>query len=238
MTGFFYKLGRMVGPNVRKANWVYRSIAGSEAEVQAAEHAVGRDFAEAFLRQLALDPDPNVAQLLNEVGSQLAACFTKKQIFVFRAVHSPEPNAYALPGGFVFVTRALLELCSWNRDEIAFVLGHEMGHIVCRHAIERLMAGSLIQTGLSRVPTVGVLVQVVSSLLQQGYSQDQELEADQMGVRLAHYAGFDASASVQALTRLGVLPPESWLGSAYFSSHPPVNVRIDQLQRWLAGPRT
>jgi Zn-dependent protease with chaperone function len=237
MADFFYKLGRMVGPKMRQANWVYQSMAGSNADMQAAEHAVGRDLAADFIRHLRMDPDPDIAQGLNDIGGRLAECFTQNHRFTFRAIQGGEPNAFALPGGYVFITRPLLELCGYSADEIAFVLGHEMGHIVCRHAIERLMAGSMIQTGLSRVPAAGVLVQVVTSLLQQGYSQDQELEADHMGVRLAHFAGFDASASVRALTRLGVLPPELWLGSSYFSSHPPVNVRIDRLQRWLAGKR-
>lgn len=237
MAGFFYKLGRMIGPKVRQANWVYQSMAGSDADLHAAEHAVGRDLAHGFIAQLTVDPDPAAAQFLDGIGGRLAECFTQNRRFTFRAVQQGDPNAFALPGGFVFITRPLLELCGWNADEIAFVLGHEMGHIVCRHAMERLMAGSLIQTGLSRVPAAGVLVQLAASLLQQGYSQDQELEADHMGVRLAHFAGFDADASVRALARLGVLPPESWLGSSYFSSHPPVNVRIERLQRWLTGPR-
>jgi predicted Zn-dependent protease len=237
MAGFFFKLGRMIGPKMRQANWVYQSVAGSNAEMDAAEHAVGRDLAAGFIQQLAMDPDPDIAQLLNDIGARLAECFSKNHHFTFRAIQGGQPNAFALPGGYVFITRPLMELCEWNADEIAFVLGHEMGHIVGRHAIERLMAGSLIQTGLSRVPAAGVLVQVATSLLQQGYSQDQEFEADNMGVRLAHFSGFEASASVQALSRLGVLPPESWLGSSYFSSHPPVNVRIERLQRWLAGRR-
>ncbi len=234
MGKFFYNLGRMVGPNLRKANWVFRSLTGTEAEADAAELAVGRDLAQAYARPLELDSDPAVQRLLDDVGGRLAQCYRQRRYrFTFRAVLATEPNAFALPGGYIFVMRPLLEMCGWDRDELAFVLGHEMGHVTCRHAIERLMASSLIQTGLGRVPAAGALVQIATSLLQQGYSQGQELEADNMGVRLAHLGGFDPSASVRALSRLGGLPPEAWLASTYFSSHPPVHVRIEHIHRWL-----
>jgi Zn-dependent protease with chaperone function len=235
MSRFFYNLGRVVGPNLRKANWMLSSLTGTEKEALDAERAVGRDLAQAYIRQLEVDTNPAVQQLLNDVAGRLAACFTRKDYrFEVRAVGAASPNALALPGGFIFVMRPLLEFCYWDRDEIAFVIGHEMGHITCRHAIERLMAGSMIQTGLRRVPAVAVLAHVATSLLQQGYSQDQELEADNLGIRLMHGAGFDPAASVRVLTRLGTLPPEAWLGSSYFSSHPPVSVRIERLQRWLS----
>jgi Zn-dependent protease with chaperone function len=231
MSGFFYNLGRMIGPNLRKVNWMVRSVSGSEEEAAAAERAVGRDLAQAYLQQMEVDANPAGQRLLDELTGQLAQCF-KRPLYQFEAriIHAAEPNALALPGGFIFVMRPLLDFCQWDRDEIAFVLAHEMSHIACRHAIERLMAGSLIQTSLRRVPTVAVLAQVATSLLQQGYSQDQELEADNFGVRLMHTAGFDPAAAIRALSRLGTLPPEAWLASTYFSSHPPLALRIERLR--------
>src|SRR5438034_8355826 len=131
MPGFFYNLGKTLGQGVRKANWVFRSLAGSDADAVRAEHAVGRDLAQAFVREATLDPDPAVGQWLDELGGRLAGCVTDRQrAFRFQAVLAPEVNAFALPGGFVFVTRPLLQLTGGDAGETAFVLGHEMGHVI------------------------------------------------------------------------------------------------------------
>ncbi len=239
MGGFFYNLGRLVGPKLRKANWVYRSLTGTETESIQAEHAVGRDLARAFAQQMVLDPDPAVAQLLDQLGGRLASCLRQRQwSFRFLTVQAPEINAFALPGGFVFLTRSLLELCQWNHDEMAFILGHEMGHVVRRHAIDRLMANSFFSTLLGRLPLGGgplrpQLAALLSTLLHQGYSQDQELDADAVGVQLARSAGFDAAAAVRLLARLGGDASAGASGFSYFASHPPLDVRTRNIERLL-----
>jgi predicted Zn-dependent protease len=229
----------MVGPQLRKADWLYRSLTGTEAEAIRAELAVGRDLAGAVAQQLEIDPEPAAGQLLDEVRARLGACLTNRQRqFTVRAVRSPEVNAFALPGGFVFVTRPLLEFCRWDADETAFVLGHEMAHVVLRHAIERLMASSAVRAALSRWgPAGGVLRQPVAglaaALLNQGYSQDQELEADRLAVRLARAAGFDATAAARLLARLHAPAGDRSVVGSYFSSHPPLEVRRQQVRRAL-----
>lgn len=235
MAGFFYNLGRLVGPKVRKANWVLRDLTGTEAEALAAEYQVGRDLAQSFLHQLAMEPDPAVQTLLDDLGGRLTACLKNRQRrFQFFAVRSPELNAFALPGGFIFVMRPLLEFCYWDRDELAFVLAHEMGHVIRRHAIERLMASSIIQGGIGRLPVGGVLrapvLNLAATLLNQGYSQDQELDADGLGVQLVRAAGFDAPAAARLLRRFQTVPREAQQLSSYLSSHPPVELRLSHLR--------
>jgi len=234
MAGFFYNLGRMVGPKLRQANWVVSSVTGTEADAVRAEYAVGVDLARAYLQQAEVDTDADVQGLLDDVGHRLAACLLgPKRQFHFRCLRANEYNAVAMPGGFIFVMRPLLELCDRNRDELAFILGHEMAHVVKRHAIERLTASSLIRTAMSRIPVGGALaapiIHTATAMLSQGYSQDQELEADQLGVRLARAAGFDPAAAPRALNRLRTVPTEAWLLSPYLSSHPPIEVRIRKL---------
>lgn len=238
MGNFFYNLGRMVGPNVRKANWVVSSLTGTEAEAVAAEWHVGRDLAAAFGQQAEADPDPAVLSLLEDVGNRLAACVRDRQRrFCFVAVRAPEVNAFAFPGGFIFLMRPLLEFCTWDRDEIAFVLAHEMGHVIHKHAINRLMASTIVSSGLGRLPVGGVLrapvLNLAASLLNQGYSQDQELDADNLGLRLVDAAGFNPSAAVRLLQRFRTIPAEATRLSSYFSSHPPVDVRVEHAQRYL-----
>ena len=99
MAGFFYKLGRLLGPKVRQANWMVQSVAGSEADVIRAEEQVGRDLAQSFLEQTEMDDDPAVLEVLQEVGGRLVPCVKDKQRkFRFIAGRSRELNAYALPG--------------------------------------------------------------------------------------------------------------------------------------------
>ncbi|MFN4257816.1 MAG: M48 family metalloprotease [Gemmataceae bacterium] len=239
MGGFFHNLGRKVGAGVRKANWVVSSLTGSEDEVLQAEHAVGRDMARGIAEQMFVDTTPDVQRYLDDIGDVLIRCVRDQRLrFCYRVLRAAEVNAFALPGGFIFVTRPLLELCQWNQDEIAFVLGHEMGHVIQRHALDRLMASSLLRSGLGRLPIGGLVggtvLNVAMTLLQQGYSREQELEADQIGVQLIHCGGFDSRAAARLLMRLQEMPQETWLGSSYFASHPPVLSRIEHINRLLA----
>ena len=240
MSGLFYNLGKKVGPKVRKAKWLWQSIAGSEADAIKVEHEVGQDLAREIRRQLELDQEPQAEQILNEVGHRLAACVANKsRKFSFETVKGAEPNAFALPGGFIFVTRSLMELCRWNQSEVAFILGHEMGHVIRGHAMARIISNSAIATASRAAPVRGVLSgwlrKVGVQFLESAYSQDLESEADKLGVRLVGAAGYDADACVQLLSRLGTLskPAGQFDLGIYFSSHPPFKVRIQNIERLL-----
>jgi predicted Zn-dependent protease len=241
MAGFFYNLGRLVGPKVRKAEWVLRSVAGTESEAIMAEQAVGRDLARAFLEQLEPERDPAARQHLDSLAARLSAGLPdRRRGFRFLAVRAPEVNAFALPGGYVFVTRRLLDVCSWDHAELAFVLGHEMGHVVKRHAIERLMANTLFDGLAARLPVGGAVLRpqvaaLLSTLLRQGYSREQELEADAFGARAARAAGFDPAAARAVLVRLAAESAAEPLLSGYFASHPPLKERLRHLETVTAG---
>jgi beta-barrel assembly-enhancing protease len=236
VSGLFYELGRMLGPQARKARWVWQSVAGDEADAIRLEREVGRDLAKGVRQQLKLDSDAQVAQLLSEVGARLARCVTNKlRSFSFEALEGGPPNAFALPGGFIFVTRSLVELCERNPDEIAFILGHEMGHVMRGHAMDRIITNSAIALGANltavRGAIAGLLNNVGVKLLASAYSQDMEMEADKVGVRLVDAAGYDAKAPAVLLSRLAKLNPansEAGIGH-YFSSHPAINLRIKNI---------
>jgi predicted Zn-dependent protease len=241
MAGFFYNLGRLVGPKVRKAEWVVRSLTGGEAEAVGAEQAVGRDLTRAFLEQMPADNDPAAREHLDYLAARLSAGLTdRRRGFRFLAVRSPEMNAFALPGGYVFVTRRLIEVCSWDHDELAFVLGHEMGHVVKRHAIERLMANTLFNGIVARLPVGGSVLRphvaaLLTTLLNQGYSREQELEADAFGARAAAAAGFDPAAGRRVLVRLAAESAAEPLLGGYFASHPPLADRLRHLETPAPG---
>jgi predicted Zn-dependent protease len=239
MASFFYRLGRMVGPKLRQANWVFRSLTDTDAEALRAEQAVGRDLASAFLQQMELDREPAAEAILVDLKYRLARCLRNRtRHFQFLAVKAQEINAFALPGGYVFVTRPLLDFCQWNQDELAFILGHEMAHIVQGHAMDRMLANSMIRATLGRLTPVGGLlgqpvVGLAANLLNQGYSQDNELEADRVGIQLAHCAGFDPSAAVRLFFRMRSLGGARSPLGGYFSTHPSLEIRIHELNRHI-----
>ena len=229
-------MGRMLGPHVRKARWAWQSITGNEADAIRLERDVGRDLACGIRHQLKLDPDPQIAQLLNEVGSRLSGCVANKlHTFGFETFEGGKPNAFALPGGYIFVSRSLVELCQWNRDEVAFILGHEMSHVIRGHAMDRIITNSAIALGTKFTsvhgPLTGWLNKVGVKFLESTYSQELEMEADKLGVRLVVAAGYNPKAPAVLLSRLAKLSPpgaESDFGR-YFSSHPSFKLRIQNI---------
>ncbi len=240
MSGLFYNLGRKMGPKVRKAKWMWQSVAGSEADALKVEYEVGQDLACEVRQQLGPGRDDQTRGLLNEIGRRLAACTANQfRKFTFEIVEGTEPNAFALPGGFVFVTQSLVDLCSHNPDEVAFILGHEMAHIIRGHAMNRIISASAIAAVSRAAPVQGVLAgwlrRVGVQFVESAYSQDLESEADRFGVHLAAAAGYEPRACVQLFSHLAELKTSARqidLGS-YFSSHPPFDVRIRNVNRLL-----
>src|SRR5262249_49318825 len=154
-----------------------------------------RDLAQTLLQQVAVETDPDVVRFLQEIGTRLAGRVRNRQRrWCYRAVRAAERNAFALPGGFIFVTRPLLELCEWDRDETAFVLAHEMAHVLRGHAMERVMNGWALTAAGRALPLRGLagafLWQQASQLVTLAYSREQELDADSLGVQLSHSAEF------------------------------------------------
>jgi Zn-dependent protease with chaperone function len=241
---FFFKLGRKLGAGTRKGRWIWHSLAGSERQALEAEYQAGCDLARAFDRGAAVDDDPRGHELLARTSKRLTDRLTNKQRrWRVVPIQSGEPGAFALPGGFVYLTRPLLELCDFDEDEIACIVGHEMGHVVHGHAMERI-TNQLFTSAAARAARIpgGLLTQWIVStgmnLLHSAYSQDQEFDADEFGARLAAAAGYDPRAAIRAFERLQGLDTEGELPLAqYFSSHPPLAERIDRL-RGLIRVRT
>ncbi|MHC4207329.1 MAG: M48 family metallopeptidase [Planctomycetota bacterium] len=240
MSGLFYNLGRKVGPKVRKARWMWQSITGSESDAIKVEYEVGLDLAREIRQQLGHSREPQTDQILNETGNRLAGCVANKsRRFSFETVNRAEPNAFALPGGFIFVTKSLVELCRYDKNEIACILGHEMAHIIRGHAMNRIVSNSAIAAASRAASIRGVLSgwlrKVGVQFLESAYSKDLESEADRLGVRLVAAAGYDPNACVQLFTRLAKLksPPNELDLGGYFSSHPPFKVRIENIKHQL-----
>lgn len=186
------------------------------------------------------------AALVRQVGARLVARTEAKQSpykFNFHLLKDQETiNAFALPGGQIFITRALLNRLE-SEGQLAGVLGHEIGHVIQRHSAEHMAREGLTQglIGAASVATDGQGGQVAAMIgqsLNMRYGRDDELESDRSGLRYMYEAGYDPRALVGVMKILdeasGGGPPE------FLSSHPkPANriQHINQLidEQWPGG---
>jgi len=223
--------GRRTKSTVDQVRWIYTSLGGSEEQEIEAEGRVGSDLVEKFLRQMPPDPDQELQALVRWIGGRLAETpEANKRHFTFQVVTAPVANAFALPGGHVFVTRALADLCADGEGEMAFLLGHEMGHVICRHMAEKKVVDTLLGAVRSG--------RVLGDLLGKGYSREQEREADWKAVDLARESGFPPEASLRVMRKLGELGATTSEFEQYFSTHPSTDERLDYLRERLDQPLT
>ena len=244
MGGFFYQLGRLAGPKIRKVQWAWAAATAPEAEAIVAERKAGADMACSIRQQRRVCADLPIVELLAETGSALAGRVKNKQrTFEFICLSGEQPEAFCLPGGFVFVSRPMIELCGENPERLAFVLAHEMAHILEGHAMQRMVSGAVLKTA-SRAKVIphaaaGAMGKLGTEFLEKAYSRQQELAADALGLRLAMAAGFDGRAGVAVFEKLAAL--EQPAGPLkYFSTHPEAQERIARLRQLLAerSPKT
>lgn len=167
-------------------------------------------------------------------------------VYHFHVIHSPEVNAFALPGGQIYVLTGMLDFLQ-SEAELAAILGHEMSHVDLRHCIERYQ----YELALGKA---GAIVELAHGLVAIGYTQYQELEADAAGERLAIEAGYDPAAAAAVFNRMKVkfgdanrpraTTPAAELGQAvegaigsYFRTHPTSEERSRQLTAMAARNR-
>jgi predicted Zn-dependent protease len=227
------RLGVWLGGRSRKpfrqAKWMWSWLAGTEAEAIQAEYDYGRECAREFAAQFSGKVPREKQELVAAVGAKLAdAVKDGRREFHFSLVRAGVSNAYALPGGFVFITEPLLDLCAQDRDELAFLLGHEMGHVLRGHAKSQLTASTFLHAVTAQLAGAGLMLR---QLLNKGYSRELELEADAEGARLAASAGFDPRAAARALQRLARVSGGNAGLMEYFSSHPPIAERVQKMER-------
>ena len=227
------RLGVWLGGRSRKpfrqAKWMWSWLAGTEAEAIQAEYDYGRECAREFAAQFSGKAPREKQELVAAVGAKLAdAVKDRRREFHFSLVRAGVSNAYALPGGFVFITEPLLDLCAQDRDELAFLLGHEMAHVLRGHAKSQMTASAFLNAVTAQLAGAGLMLR---QLLNKGYSRELELEADAEGARLAAAAGFDPRAAARALQRLARVSGGDAGLMEYFSSHPAIAERVQKLER-------
>ena len=233
--GLPYLLGRFAGKKFKKARWIWESAAGNEDDAILAERQMGRDMADEVRRQTRTPADPEAQALLDGILARLAAYVANRtHRFEVTALADAKRAAFALPGGYIFVSTALVDLAGRDRDELAFVVAHEMAHVIRRHAIDRWLSQKALAAVSMATPATRRLSPLIRRLgmdgLSKAYSRQQEDEADELGVKLATAAGFDPEGAIRALRRFETADERF----AFFSTHPPTADRIRRLRERLA----
>lgn len=238
MAGFFYKLGKMAGPKIRKAQWIWASVTAPEAEAVEAEYRVGAEMAQAVRTMSGSSENRKNTEFVRTLGNKLNP-FTKNTLrkFSFECIDSDTPQAFCLPGGFIFLSGPIIDLCDRDPDIIAFICAHEMAHAIEGHVMERMIANSVITAAAKAAPirklAGGVLNKLGIDFLQNAYSQDNEYRADEMALKLVKAAGFDPKAALKLFEQLAHYEHKPLLGK-YFSTHPPCLNRVKRLKQQLS----
>lgn len=213
------------------------------------EIAIGRDAAATLLGASAPIGDKPVQEYVNKVGLWIALQSDRPDLpWHFAVVDSDDIDAFAAPGGYVFITRGLL-LHMHNEAELAGVLGHEISHVVLKHHLNALQKAARMDLA-SQAAQVGMaskgydsqldqqLMEKVSSatrtLYSKGLDKDDELDADRMGVVLAARAGYDPYGLLAVLQTLEAVDPKSSSMQLLLATHPSPKDRIDTLSQAMA----
>ena len=214
------------------------SLVSEQQEIQ-----MGQQGAQQVAQEIGLINDQALQNYLQNIGAGLAAKSERPNLpWTFRAVDDPSPNAFALPGGYIFVTRGLLDLMN-NEAELASVVGHEIGHVTARHSVQQMsqqqLAGLALGIGSILSPTVAQLGNVASQglgLLFLKYGRDDERQADDLGFRYALTQGYDVRYMddvFRSLQRLGEASKQSPLPT-WLATHPGEAERIQTIDAKLA----
>ena len=237
----FRWLGRSLGDAARAGGEMLTGEEVKNSPLARYEVRAGDLVAKKVLAEHPVLAEAELQEYVANVGDRLAQHASRKEIpYRFNVVVGHEPNAYAVAGGAIFVTKPLIDLCRKDVSCLAGVLGHEIIHIDERHALKSLVRSAAVKGGI-RLFSFGrgfLLSQVASAmqtLLVQGYRQEQELEADLLGSHLVLKAGYPGQGLTRLLENLeGERPDaaepvsEAW---GYFQSHPPLRTRIEHLRR-------
>ncbi|QQG35656.1 MAG: M48 family metalloprotease [Micavibrio aeruginosavorus] len=178
---------------------------------------------------------------LNEVGQAVARNTERPDVrYTFTLLDSPMVNAFALPGGYVYVTRGLMALAN-SEAELAGVIAHEIGHITGRHSAERYSHAVVTSLGAIAISaaldsnTASQALGVGSELYMSSYSRKQEAQADDLGIRYLHKAGYDTFAMASFLNSLdresnlnAAEKGQGSRGADYFATHPKTTDRVQQ----------
>jgi predicted Zn-dependent protease len=235
----FFAAVTLAGCPVNPATGERQLILISEAQ----EIEMGRQGAQQVEASIGLYDNPELQEYVSQIGLDLAAKSEKPNLpWTFKIVDDVVVNAFALPGGFIFVTRGIL--ADFNSEaELAGVLGHEIGHVTARHSAEQISRAQAAQLGvgvgyifLPEIASYGDIINVSFGLLFLKFGRDDERQADDLGFRYMRRTGYDPNEMVKVfemLDRVSAAAGGSGL-PVWLSTHPDPGERRQRMEQRLA----
>jgi Zn-dependent protease with chaperone function len=185
-------------------------------------------------KQIPLVKDPALQERVQRIGMSLVKVSDRPNLpYTFKVLDSKEVNAFAIPGGFIYVYKGLIDLMP-SDDELAGVIGHEIGHIVKRHSVKEMEKG----TGMNLLLLLllqgryGMLQAATMEAIMAGHSRDDEREADYLGFKHTTDAGYSPYSMLMGLEKLSQFDQK--YQADLFSDHPEGKERIALMKKYLA----
>jgi predicted Zn-dependent protease len=216
------------------------ALVGAAQEIE-----MGRDGDRDVVASLGTYPDEALARYVQDVGQRLAAVSERPDLeWTFRVIDDPTVNAFALPGGFLYVTRGILAHLT-SEAELAAVLGHEIGHVTARHSVSQISRAQLAQLGLGvGVALGGDTGRALGGIASQGVSlmflkfgRDDERQADDLGLRYVLASGYDPRPMPDVFQMLARVSASSESGKVpgWLSTHPAPENRRATIEAAIAA---
>ena len=210
---------------------------------QQQEVQMGQQEAAQVAQQLPIIDDPQLDGYINILGDSLAHLTSRSDLdWHFNIVNSSEVNAFALPGGFIYVNRGLIQTAD-KMDEVAGAMGHEIGHVVLRHSVKQMqqmqkanvgVALACILTSVCQSQAAQAAIQVGGTAVFAKFSREDEAQADEFAVPLVVKAGISPEGLVtlfQKLLQMEQSQPSAVEG--WFATHPTEQSRIQDVQNLI-----
>lgn len=216
------------------------------------EYFIGRSVGATIIQAYKVYDRAEANDYLNRLGQSIARFSDMPETFRgyrFLILETDEVNAFAAPGGFIFISRGMIRLCR-SEDDLAAVIAHEIGHIQHRHAVRAIKSSRLTSAltilalesaknlggaDLAEVTKAfeGSISDITSTLMTGGYARSQEREADRAAITMLQRTGYRPSALTDVLARMDQALKTDKRG--FGSTHPPASARITELQPLLKG---
>ena len=206
---------------------------------QRQERAIGESVSLAATNQYGVTKNDRLASYVVLVGQTIASRTSRAdQPWVFGVLDTDKVNAFSGPGGYVWVTRGAIEQMQ-DESELAGVLAHEIGHVVKHHGLDMAKTAAMREAGMDAAGSFGNAAQfsklsdtVTTGIMETGFSQPQEFEADNAGVQYVIAAGYDPNGLLHFLQRASAAQKS---GGSFFSTHPGMDDRIKKITAQISS---
>ncbi|MFA6378764.1 MAG: M48 family metallopeptidase, partial [Candidatus Omnitrophota bacterium] len=208
------------------------------------EVSMGSAFAQYIEKENEMNTDIDVNERVSQIAKRLQeVCDRKELLYSVQVINKDEVNAFALPGGYIYVYKGLIDQVD-NDDQLAGVIAHEFGHITAKHAMKRLQASygyTILQilsatTGNAQmIPGINL---AFASILT-GYAREDEFQADRLSVKYMKKAGYDPEEMAKFLDKLQIINAKEPIRRySYWRTHPYTSQRSSTVRQEITGETT